>query len=102
MRPRVRFSVEWQELTPQAKLRHQANPGDYEHDRDEDERTLTVVCKTLEEAKAEARRFVLTGETCYGHATVQEEHRLLDTLTHLWDWEPIGEPLYIDREGDEV
>lgn len=98
-RVQERWEVEWQELTPYAKKRKQdeADGGPlYEHDRDADERNIHQVFKTLTAATSFAKKIVKSGVTVYGHATVQLQRYLPIEGTVHFDWEPIGEPEYID------
>lgn len=98
-RKNERWVVEWQELTPYAQRRKQDEEDGgplYEHDRDADERNVYETFKTPDEATAYARKIVKSGVTVYGHATVQLERREQVEGTTLWDWEPVGEPEYID------
>ena len=95
----VRWEVEWQELTPAARLRHtaeQAGGPSYEHDRDRDEQTFAKAFKTQEKARAYASSMVSSGRTVYGAAIVQEQHYLPIEGTPYRDWENIGEPEYVE------
>lgn len=96
---RERWVIEWQELNATGKrLKAEEEDGGplYEHDRDIHEKTICLVVTTETEAHRHARRIVRSGVTVYGHATVQLERYLPIEGTVHFDWEPIGEPEYID------
>ena len=100
--PRVRWVVEWQELTPyaQRRKREEDDGGDiYEHDRDRDERNVSEVFSAQPYALACARKKVRSGVTVYGHATIQKEVYLPIAGTVHFDWEPDGDPEYVEGRG---
>lgn len=87
----VRWEVEWYELTPSAKKRHE-NP-DYEHDRDRDEVAVTKVFKTEAAAKRFARKVVDSYLTVYGNALVTKQ--TVDWFVEedkVAEWVNVGEP----------
>lgn len=89
---RERYEVEWQELTEGGKIRHL--DADYEHDRDRDEQNVVEVFHTLEKARERAKQ--IRKRSFYGVATIQLQRYLPIEGTVHYDWEPIGEPEYVE------
>lgn len=91
----VRWEVEWQELTPAAKKRHE-NP-DYEHDHDIDEVSCYRVFKTQAAAEKFARNVVDKYQTVYGCATVHKQTvKWYVEEDRIAEWADVGEPSYVD------
>lgn len=94
-----RWECEHYELTAKAKARRDADPDNYEHDRDVDEVASSKVFPIKEAALAYAK--TVAPGSVYGCAIVQQQ--MLEWFVEedgVAEWEPTGPQFEVDANGE--